>query len=195
MAFWWRKARRGRDERQGLAPAALALLGQWDLLVELDGLMRVFRPDGRGPAYQLLLPKIVTKDVFTQVHQEHGHQGVEQILALLRSHCYWPGMSREVANWCKTCERCQIAEDSQPLARGFMSYLLASRPNEIVAIDFTLPEPIPSGLENVLVMTDVFSKYTLAVPTRDQRVSTVAQVLVTEWFAKFGVPVRLHSDC
>uniref|UniRef100_A0AAV2IXS5 Uncharacterized protein n=1 Tax=Knipowitschia caucasica TaxID=637954 RepID=A0AAV2IXS5_KNICA len=39
-------------------------------------------------------------------------------------------------------------------------------------------------------MTDVFSKYTLAVPTRDQRASTVAQVLISEWFAKLGVPAR-----
>ena len=43
-------------------------------------------------------------------------------------------------------------------------------------------------------MTDVFSKYTLAVPTRDQKASTVAQVLVSEWFFKFGVPARIHSD-
>ncbi|KAI3362646.1 hypothetical protein L3Q82_001630 [Scortum barcoo] len=38
------------------------------------------------------------------------------------------------------------------------------------------------------------SKYTIAVPTRDQRASTVAMVLVSEWFYKFGVPARLHSD-
>ncbi len=55
-------------------------------------------------------------------------------------------------------------------------------------------EPSRSGVENVLVITDVFSKYTLAVPTRDQRAETVAQTLVTEWFYMFGVPGRLHSD-
>ena len=43
-----------------------------------------------------------------------------------------------------------------------MGHLLASRPNEIVAIDYTMLEPTQGGLENVLVMTDVFSKYTLA---------------------------------
>lgn len=37
------------------------------------------------------------------------------------------------------------------------------------------------------------SKYTLAVPTQDQWAATMAQVLVTEWFYKFGVPSRLHS--
>uniref|UniRef100_A0AAV2KSQ7 Integrase catalytic domain-containing protein n=1 Tax=Knipowitschia caucasica TaxID=637954 RepID=A0AAV2KSQ7_KNICA len=43
-------------------------------------------------------------------------------------------------------------------------------------------------------MTDVFSKFTQAVATKDQRASTVAHILVQEWFYKFGVPARLHSD-
>lgn len=51
-----------------------------------------------------------------------------------------------------------------------------------------------NGLKNVLVMTDVFSKYIVAVPTQDQRASTVAKVLVSEWFYKFGVPAHRHSD-
>ncbi|KAJ8417019.1 hypothetical protein AAFF_G00282460 [Aldrovandia affinis] len=43
-------------------------------------------------------------------------------------------------------------------------------------------------------MTDVFSKFTQAVATRDQRASTVAKVLVEEWFYRYGVPTRIHSD-
>lgn len=61
-------------------------------------------------------------------------------------------------------------------------------------MDFTLLEPAQNGMENVLIMTDVFSKFTQAIPTWDQCASTVAQALVTEWFYKFGVPSQLHSD-
>lgn len=70
-----------------------------------------------------------------------------------------------------------------------MAHLLASRLNEIVALDFTVLEPSHSGQENVLVMMDVFNKFTVAIPTRDQQAETVARVLVGEWFYKFGVPV------
>lgn len=45
-----------------------------------------------------------------------------------------------------------------------------------------------------LVLTDVFSKYTGAVPTRHQCAATVARVSLSEWFYKFGVPAHLHSD-
>lgn len=74
-----------------------------------------------------------------------------------------------------------------------MGHLLASEPNEIMVRDFTLLEPTHNGLENVLVLTDVFIKYTLSIPTCDQRGSMLAQVLVTDWFLKFGVPARIHS--
>lgn len=197
VASFWRQGKHpSYVERQRLSSSAQVLLRQWDRLTEKGGLIyrRVLRPDGGEAVLQLLLPNTLIGDVLHQVHQEHGHQGVERTLALLRSRCYWPGMARDVAQWCRECQRCQVAKDTRPLARAPMSHLLASRPNEILALDFTLLEPSRSGVENVLVITDVFSKYTLAVPTRDQRAATVANVLVAEWFSKFGVPARLHSD-
>ena len=103
-------------------------------------------------------------------------------------------MSSDIKYWVQECERSKIAKDSGHVPHSFMGQLLASRPNEIVAIDFTLLEPSRNGFKNALVMTDVFSKFTVAVPTRDQRASTVVQVLVHEWFYKFGVPGCLHLD-
>lgn len=60
---------------------------------------------------------------------------------------------------------------------GLCSYEPSSRPNEILAIDFSLLEPARDGREQVLVLTDVFSKFTQVVPARDQQASTVADVL------------------
>lgn len=196
LVFWRRKQRPSSEERAQLSQATLVLLRQWDRLLERDDVLyrKVFRPDGAEAMYQLLLPNVLRDEVLTQVHQEHGHQGVERTLALLRSRCYWPAMSSDVARWCQQCERCQVAKDVHPRVHGVMGHLLASRPNEILAIDYTTLEPAQNGLESVLVLTDVFSKYTMAIPTRDQRATTVARVLVSEWFYKFGVPARLHSD-
>lgn len=70
----------------------------------------------------------------------------------------------------------------------------ATRPNEILALDFTLLEPASDGRENVLILTDIFTKYSQAVPTKDQKAHTVARALVQEWFHKFGPPARIHSD-
>lgn len=101
--------------------------------------------DDGEPMFQLLLPSVLKTDVLTQVHQGHGHQGVERTLELLRQRCYWPGMSADVAQWCQVCERCQVAKQTQPAARGLMGHFLASRPNEIVAMDFTVLELVVAG--------------------------------------------------
>ncbi|XP_076131023.1 retrovirus-related Pol polyprotein from transposon opus [Alosa pseudoharengus] len=196
LVFWRRGERPSPQERKQTSPQALSLLKQWDRLVEWDGIVyrKVFRSDGGETVWQLLLPEAMQKEALTQAHQQHGHQGTERTLELLRQRCFWPGMASDVARWCQLCERCQVAKDNHHTAQSFMGHLLAGRPNEILAIDFTTLEPARSGQENVLVMTDIFSKYTLAVPTSDQRASTVAQVLVGEWFSKFGVPGRIHSD-
>jgi hypothetical protein len=75
-----------------------------------------------------------------------------------------------------------------------MGSLLASRPLEVIAIDFTTLEKARDGREKVLVITDVFSKFTVAIPTKDEKALTVAKVLAKEWFQKFGPPLRIHSD-
>ena len=195
LGFWIRKRGPDAGERRQMSKEALTLVRQWDRIVEEDGVLhrKVFSTDG-DEILQLLLPSSMKSQVLHQLHHEHGHQGVERTVSVVWQRCYWPGMHRDVKRWCQDCERCQVAKDTQPSTRTYMGHLLAARPNQILAVDFTVLEPSRNGRENVLVMTDVFSKYTQAVSTTDQRASTVAKVLVNEWFCRFGVPSRIHSD-
>ena len=71
--------------------------------------------------------------------------------------------------------------------------IIATKPLQVLAIDFTQLEPTSDGQENVLVLTDVLAKFTVAVPTRDQKAVTVAKALIRECFMVYGVPQRLHS--
>lgn len=196
LAYWRRKRAPDAMERRAVSKPALALVKQWSRLVEQNGILhrRTYRPDGGEETLQLVLPLSLQDKVLHQLHQEHGHQGIERTTELVRQRCYWPGLFEDVKRWCQNCERCQVAKDTKPMARTYMGHLHAFRPNQVLAIDFTLLEPSQGGVENVLIMTDIFSKYTQAVPTRDQRAETVARVLVNEWFYKFGVPSRIHSD-
>lgn len=53
-------------------------------------------------------------------------------------------------------------------------------------------EPALDGRENVVVLTDVFTKFTVAISTRDQKAATVAKALIREWFMVYGVPQAPH---
>ena len=50
------------------------------------------------------------------------------------------------------------------------------------------------GLLTILVVTDHFTKWCEAFPTKDQKASTVAQTLISKVFSRFGPPNILHSD-
>ena len=87
-----------------------------------------------------------------------------------------------------------IAKSPLPTVRPPIGSLVAHKPLEIVAIYFTLLEKSSDGKENGLVITDVFTKFTQAIATPNQKAATVAKVLVRDWFFKFGIPRRIHSD-
>ena len=49
--------------------------------------------------------------------------------------------------------------------------------------DFTKLERA-CGKEDVLLITDVFTKFTVAVPTKDQTAQTIANAFDQEWLSK-----------
>ena len=62
-------------------------------------------------------------------------------------------------------------------------------------MDVLGPLPVSKrGHRYILVITDRFSKLTVAVPMVDQTASTVAQVFVDRWIACYGIPVVLLTD-
>jgi transposase InsO family protein len=169
-------------------------LKQWDRLHMKEGVLyRHVHIEG-SEVHQAIIPNNLRSTVLEYCHDRMGHQGYERTEKLVRSKCYWPNLTRDVRQWRDKCTRCTLANLPHQQIKTPMQSLIAHEPLEILAMDFTLLEKSSSGIENVLVMTDVFSKYTIAIPTRNQSAATVAKCLVKNWFLVYGVPKQLHSD-
>ena len=94
-------------------------------------------------------------------HDKLGHSSMEKTLALIRKQCYWTGLARDIEDYCNKCLRCCVSKVGKRV-RPKMGTITAHNPLEVFAIDFTLLEPA-CGYETLLVMTDMFSKFTQAV--------------------------------
>ena len=103
-------------------------------------------------------------------------------------------MAKDAQNWVTNCRHCQIARGDYNQPKPTISHLEAHNPLDLVCLDFTKIDPSKTGKENVLVITDAFTKFSLAVCTPNQTAKTVAKILVEKWFHVYGVPSQIHSD-
>ena len=72
--------------------------------------------------------------------------------------------------------------------------IVANGPLDLLCVDFTTMDPLRDGKENVLVLTDAFSKFSQAFVTPNQKALTMAKIIVDKWFYIYGIPARIHSD-
>ena len=142
------------------------LLNEWARISCIDAVLYHKLWTNGGTIQQLLVSEALRKQVLDVLHDQVGHQVTEKTLARACARCVWPGMARDVEEYRNTCKRCMLTKAGKPL-RPTIGSFTASRPLEVLAIDYTLLDRASNGLENVSVITDVFAKFTQAVSTRD----------------------------
>lgn len=166
---------------------------EWSNLAVSNGLLfRVTTSEGKLNR-QIVLPSALQSDTLASLHDSHGHLGFDKTYALVKDRFYWPGMKDAVKQYCKSCERCLVRK-TLPRKTASMQHMQSSGPMDLVCIDFLSIEPDRHNVGNVLVVTDHFTRYAQAYPTRDQKALTVAKILCEKYFVHYGLPNRIHSD-
>ena len=195
LHFKSRNQKPNRSERMDVAVSGRLLLKEWRRLVVRRGILyRRVRDCQKGVVEQLILPEKLRAAVKTALHDEAGHLGSERTLQTIRERFYWPRMFQEIKAWCEQCERCCLRKTPTTNVRAPLVSIHTSAPMELVCIDYLSLEKSKGGIENVLIVTDHFSRYAQAYPTKYQKAGTVARVLWRNFFCRFGFPAKLHAD-
>ena len=61
-------------------------------------------------------------------------------------------------------------------------------------MDFLTLERSKGGYHHILVITDHFSRFAVAVPTKNLTAKTTAEAFYDNFITNYGNPVRIHSD-
>ena len=127
------------------------------------------------------------------LHDGQGHQGIERTIALCQERFYWNTMFQDVTTYVKECPQCQIMKGNYTKPNTIPGVIIANNPMDLVCIDFTKVDPSKDGKENILVLTDVFTKFSQAFVTSNQKAITIVKILVDRWFYAYGIPACIHS--
>ena len=142
--------------------------------------------------WQLAVPKHFRERALFGCHDDVGHQGILRTLSLLRERFYWPGMQEEATQYVMHCSRCLRRKTPPQVAP--LQPILVTQPLELVHMDFLSLEPSKGNIENVLVITDHFTRYALAYPSKTQTAQATARILWDNFICHYGFPERFISD-
>ncbi len=163
------------------------------LTVSRGVLYRKIQIEGGEEKMQLVLPREFRSTALSGLHNDVGHLGRDKTLNLVRARFFWPGMSKDVEEWIRNCDRC-IRRKTPTNQRAPLVNIKTTQPLEMVSLDFLSLETSRGGYANILVITDHFTRYAQAVPTRTQTAKATAEALVNHFILHYGLPKRLHSD-
>lgn len=142
------------------------------------------------------IPKQNRARLLSNIHGM-GHFGINKTFKLVRSVAWWPNLYRDVASYVKACLPCQRRKPPTPSQQPstLPQHFTAVYPLECVAWDVMGPLPESnSGNRFVLVIVDIYSRWTEAYPLTDSAAETIAEAFYVNFIARFGSPKRLHSD-
>jgi RNase H-like domain found in reverse transcriptase/Reverse transcriptase (RNA-dependent DNA polymerase)/Integrase zinc binding domain/Chromo (CHRromatin Organisation MOdifier) domain/Retrotransposon gag protein/Integrase core domain len=131
-----------------------------------------------------------------QHHDNENHFGDGKTRQSIAREYFWPGITKDVRRYRKSCDVCIRTKSSTQSPAGF----LHSLPVPIdrfadIAMDFVGPLPVSEGFDMLLVITDRLTNYVKIEPVLETATAKdIASVVYKSWCRQFGLPRRIVSD-
>ena len=164
-----------------------------NLILQKGILYRQARPrESDETLLQLVLPPSYREVALKGCHNEIGHLGLEHMLDLMCDRFFWPHMAVQAKEHIGKCHPCLAFQARQPKAP--LKNIMATHPLELVHLDFLCLEPGKGQEENVLVITDHFTRYTQAYVTRTHIAQSMVKTLWDKFIVHYGLPEKILTD-
>ena len=101
-------------------------------------------------------------------------------------------MHADVISYINSCPRYlrrKSQQDKAPLLN-----IETSQPLELIHLDYLKIEPSKGNIENVLVITDHFTRYAQAFPSKTQTALATAKLLWNNFILHYGFPEKIITD-
>ena len=129
-------------------------------------------------------------------HGSHvgGHLGASKTLHALSRIGWWPTQRADVDRFVAACD-CVRRRGKLPLRNHCpLQQIRSTGNNDVVAADIAGPWPVTDGYTRVLVVTCLFSRFTMLFPMTTLSTAETAQRLLDGWILVFGPMKRLLTD-
>ena len=170
----------------------------WEDLHVVNGLLvKRLCVDQSLPQYAFVIPEHLVQSVMQGLHCSpfSGHLGIKRTLQRAKERYFWPHMNNELQNFVRHCQVCAQAKLDPNHKKAPLQTINVNEPFVFWAMDYMGPLPeTTQGNKHLLVVMDHFTKWCEVFPTKDQRAKTVAEILVSKIFSRFGPPTVIHSD-
>ena len=147
---------------------------------------------GQGESDRLCVPEggHLRRRILQECHDTPlgGHFGRHKTTALVRRLAYWPGQTRDVAAYVRSCDVCQRTKAEHLGPRGLLHPLpLPSRRGGVIGIDWLMGLPMTgTGFDQVQVHVDYLSGKVHAVPTRSTDTAADAARIILDMALRSG---------
>jgi transposase InsO family protein len=147
--------------------------------------------------WQVIIPKKYRYEFLEIAHggMTGGHLGPAKTAEAIQLRGYWPTWKTDLAMFMKTCEPCARYHRGAIKRQAPLQTPHLGEPWERVSIDITGPHPrSSSGKVYILTLVDHFTKWAEAFALTNHTAPTVAKILITQVFSRYGTPMQILSD-
>jgi len=175
------------------------LWNQWERLILREDVLyrKYYNVRGEVECYQLVVPFNQRSKFIELAHSgvTGGHLGRRRTEDQVRRRAYWPGWTRDVARYLRSCRPCAAYHRGAPPRQAAMQTPAVGAPFERISVDITGPFPRSArGHVYMVTVMDQFTKWAEAIPLRNHTAETVARALMQHVFSRFGFPLQLLTD-